>query len=65
MKKGHAEIVRILIENGADVNIRDMIGMLPIHAAARIGWKLHTLTKWKTSVYFISYAFLLSFFIFR
>lgn len=34
---GHAKIVQLLIENGADVNIKNNEGLTPLHAAADFG----------------------------
>lgn len=33
-RKGHAEVVRVLITHGGDVNQRDRFGTTPLHAAA-------------------------------
>jgi ankyrin repeat protein len=38
-KRGHKEIVELLIANGADVNTKDVVGMTPLHIAARRGHK--------------------------
>lgn len=50
---GHAQIVQLLLKNGADINIKSNQGLTPLHGAAEFGkfflakwWKINV-NQWK------------------
>ena len=38
VNNGNLEIVKLLVENGADVNVKNVVGQTPLHEAARCGY---------------------------